>query len=223
MPRHRLPAIFRSVRFWVVAVVVVAGLALLYHKLDLETVRAQAERLNGVVAFALLVILPLLGFPVSVMHVAAGMRFGVPLGLTLVWLSILLQLLASHALVHWQRKFFARRFKAVREKIPAGAHLPVTVFTMLVPGVPYFAKNYLVPLIGVPLRLYLAIGFPMHAARSTIAVIFGGQADELTPARVLLMLAYAATILTVSWWLLRRIRTTLGDQPRVGNGRKQRA
>lgn len=219
----RWPAFLRSPRFWIIIVVVIAGLILLHHEVDLETVRGKAAELPGGLAFLLLTVLPLVGFPASVLHVVAGVRFGIPLGLALVWLSILLQLLASYALVHWKRRFFERRFKSVREKIPAGAHAPVTVFTMLIPGAPYFAQNYTLPLIGVPLRLYLGICLPMHAARSSIAVIFGGQSHQFTLGRVLLMVAYCAVILTASWWALRRLQTTLGDQRRAGNGRKQPA
>ena len=206
-----------------ITVVVAAGIGLLYHQVDLETVRTKAAELNGGVAFLLLTILPLAGFPVTVLHIAAGMRFGIPLALGLVWASILLQLLASYALVRWQRAFFTRRFKSVRDRIPPGGHLPVTVFTMLIPGVPYFAKNYTLPVIGVPLRLYLGVCLPLHAARSSVAVLFGGQTHQLTTGRVLLILAYGAAILAASWWALRRLRTKLGDRRAKGNGRKQPA
>ena len=223
MHRRRWPAFLRSPSFWFIAIAAIAGLALLYHEVDLETVRTHAARLNGGIAFLLLTILPLVGCPVSVLHVAAGMRFGTPLGLALVGLSVLLQLLASYGLVHWRRHFFARRFKAVREKIPPGAHLPVTVFTMLVPGVPYFAKNYTLALIGVPLRLYLGVCLPLHVAHAVVAVAFGGQSHELTLGRGLLILAYVAVLLAISWWALRRLRTKLGDRPPTADGRKRPA
>lgn len=223
MPARAQFSLLRSKRFWVAAVVVLAGCALLYQRIDIDAVRAAASKLNGGLAFALLTVLPLVGFPVSVLHVAAGVRFGVPLGLALVWCSILLQLLASYGLVRWKRRFFAHRFKSIREKIPKGAHASVTVFTMLIPGAPFFAQNYTLALIGVPFRLYVGICLPMHAARSSIAVILGGEAQHLTPARVLLILLYAATILAASWWAFRRIRSTLGDRPTVASGRKQPA
>lgn len=202
---------------------VIVGLVLLRQEIDVETVRTRARDLPGWLAFLLLVVLPLGGFPASLLHVGAGVRFGIPLGLALVWLSILLQLLASYGLVHWRRKFFAGRFRSIRKRIPPGAHAPVTVFTMLIPGAPYFAQNYTLPLLGVPLRLYLSICLPIHGARSVIAVVFGGQSHELTPGWVLAMLGYAAVVLGASWWALRRLKTTLGDQPRAGNGRKQPA
>jgi uncharacterized membrane protein YdjX (TVP38/TMEM64 family) len=210
-------------RFWVTAVLIAAGVAVLYHQVDLDRVRDTAEKLNGGVAFLLLTLLPLIGFPVSVLHVAAGLRFGVPLGLALVWTSILLQLLASYGIVHWKRRYFAQRFKSLREKIPHGAHASVTVFTMLIPGAPFFAQNYTLAVIGVPLRLYLPICLPMHAARSSIAVILGGESQHLTPLRVSLLLLYVAAVLGASWWAWRRIRSTLGDRPTMAGGRKQPA
>lgn len=219
----RWPPLLRTTRFWVIAVLTVTALILLNREFDMKTVHAAAARMNGPLAFFLLVVLPMVGFPASILHVVAGMRFGILLGLALVNLSILLQMLASFALVHWRKEFFAARFKSVREKIPPGSHVAVTVFTMLVPGAPYCAQNYVLPLLGVPLRIYLGIGFPMHAARTIIAVVFGDQSDKLTVERVLLMLAYTALVGLASWWALRRLQTKLEDQPPAGNGRKQRA
>lgn len=219
----RWPPLLRTGRFWVIAGVTVTALILLNREFDLKTVHSLAERMNGPLAFFLLVVLPLVGFPASVLHVVAGMRFGIPLGLALVNLSIVLQMLASFGLVRWRKKFFAARFKSVREKIPPGSHVAVTVFTMLIPGAPYCAQNYVLPLLGVPLRIYLGIGLPLHAARTIIAVVFGDQSDQLTLGRVMLMLAYTVLVGLASWWALRRLQTKLGDQPPVGNGRKQPA
>jgi uncharacterized membrane protein YdjX (TVP38/TMEM64 family) len=221
-PLHRT-SFLRSPRFWVIVVLVIGGLVLLRQGIDVETVRTRARELPGWLAFLLLVALPLVGFPASLLHVGVGVRFGIPLGLGLVWLSILLQLLASYGLVHWRRAFFSRRFRSIRKRIPPGAHAPVTLFTMLIPGAPFFAQNYTLPLLGVPLRLYLLICLPIHGARSVIAVVFGGQSHELTPGWVLAMLGYVAVVLGASWWALRRLKTTLGDQPRAESGRKQPA
>jgi uncharacterized membrane protein YdjX (TVP38/TMEM64 family) len=208
---------------WITVVTIVVLMILLHDRVSLEEVRAEAEKLPGWLCFLLLTVLPLIGCPVSVLHAAAGLRFGLALGLPLVWLSILIQLVASYGLVHWRREFFARHLKSIRQRIPRGAHVPVTVFTMLVPGAPYFAQNYALALIGVPFRIFLAICLPMHAARSSIAVMIGGESHDLTTGKVLLILAYGAAILGASWWALRRLRTKLGDQRRAESGRKQPA
>jgi len=213
----------RSKRLWLIVVTVAVCLILLHEKVSIEEVRAEAEKLPGWLCFLLLTLLPLVGCPVNILQAAAGLRFGLWPGLPLVWLSIALQLLASYGLVHWQREFFARHLESIRRKIPPGAHAPVTVFTMLIPGAPFFAQNYALALIGIPFRLYIAICLPMHAARSSIAVMIGGESHDLTPGKVLLILAYGAAILASSWWALRRLRTKLGDRRRAENDRKQHA
>lgn len=193
----------------IIGAVVCIGAALLSRKIDIDTVHAYAERLNGGVAFLLLTVLPLVGFPVTVLHVAVGIRFGVPLGLTLVAASVLLQLLASYALVHLFRDKFAKRLEPVKKRIPKTAHSSMTLFTMLLPGVPYFAKNYVLPLLGVPLRTYLLICLPIHVLRSTVAIIFGDKSDDLTPGKIAALAAYFCLTLAVSWWMFRRMRSQL--------------
>jgi uncharacterized membrane protein YdjX (TVP38/TMEM64 family) len=197
----------------------------LYKQIDVEAVHAQAARLNAVVAFALLVVLPLLGFPASLLHVAAGIRFGAGLGLVLVCASILIQLLASHTLVRLWRPYFerARWVKKVRSRIPEGAHASVTIFTVLLPGAPYAAINYVLPLIGVPLRTFLLCAWPLHTLRSTVTVVFGDQSAHLTAGRLVGLLAYALAILGVSWWTYHRLQSQFsGPRPAAGD-RKQRA
>jgi len=206
-----------------IGLAVCVGLALAYRQIDLKAVQERAARLNGFAVFALLTVLPLLGFPVTVVHVAAGIRFGVKLGLILVPVSILLQLLASYALVHLWHDLFARRLATVQKRIPRGAHSAVSIFTVLLPGVPYFAKNYVLPLVGVPLRTYLACCLPIHVVRCALPVILGAKSHELTPARWIAVVAYALILLGVSWWTYRRLRVQLEGRPPAASGRKQSA
>jgi uncharacterized membrane protein YdjX (TVP38/TMEM64 family) len=211
----------------IVPVVLIVGAiaAALYHQIDIEAVHAYAARINGGMAFALLVVLPLLGFPASVLHVAAGIRFGAALGLALVCASILLQLLASYAIVRlWRQRFErARWVKKVRARIPEGAHASVTVFTVLLPGVPYAAINYVLPLVGVPLRTFLLCAWPLHTLRSTVTVALGGQSAHLTATRLAGLLAYALTILGVSWWTYHRLQSRFASRRPAAGDPKRRA
>lgn len=207
------------------AVVVGAIAIVVYSQVDVEAVHAQAVRFNGGAAFALLVVLPLLGFPVSVLHVAAGIRFGAALGLVLVSSSILIQLLASYAIVRiWRQRFeHARWVQKIRERIPDGAHASVCIFTVLLPGVPYAAINYVLPLIGVPLRTFVVCAWPLHTLRSTVTVVFGDQSTHLTAARLAVLLAYALLIAGASWWTYRRMQSQFEGPPPVAGDRKQSA
>jgi uncharacterized membrane protein YdjX (TVP38/TMEM64 family) len=206
----------------IIGVLVCVAAALLYRKFDIDTVHEYASGLNGVVVFLLLTVLPLFGFPVTVLHVVVGMRFGIPLGLTLAAISITLQLLASYLLVHFFREKFARRLEPVRQRIPKTAHGSMCLFTMLLPGVPYFAKNYVLPLLGVPFRTYLLVCLPIHIIRSSIAIIFGEMSDDLTPTRITCLVLYFAATFSVSWWMFRRMRAQVKKTPARSGGASHR-
>jgi uncharacterized membrane protein YdjX (TVP38/TMEM64 family) len=211
----------------VISFFAVVGLAagLFYYYGDIEAVHRAAARLNGFVAFALLTVLPLLGFPASVLHIAAGIRFGGPLGLALVALSILLQLLASYAIVHfWRARLDRLRFlRRVRERLPEGAHPSVCVLAVLLPGAPFAAINYSLPLIGVPLRTYLLCCLPIHVLRSTVTVLLGHQSAHLTAPRLAVLGAYGLLVFAASWWTYRKVRSKLGGPPPAAGGRRQPA
>ena len=207
------------------ALVLGAIAALVYSRIDIKKIHEQAAGFNALLAFALLVVLPLVGFPASILHVAAGIRFGAAVGLSLVSLSILVQLLASYGMVRLWRQHFesARWVKKVRARLPAGAHASVCVFTVLLPGAPYAAINYVLPLVGVPLRTYLLCAWPLHTLRSTITVAFGDQSADLSAARLAVLLAYALTIFGASWWTYRRLQSQFEGRPPAAGDRKQLA
>lgn len=204
------------------AILACIGVALLYRQIDIDAIHHRAEGLNGVLVFVLMTVLPLVGFPVTVTHAVAGMRFGLPLGLTLVAVSITLQMLASYALVKLLPGFFASRLSSLRRRLPHAAHTPLTIFTMLLPGVPYFAQNYVLPLVGVPLAPYLLWGVPIHLARSVVGLAFGDMSDDLTPARLAGFAAYFVVITITCAWSFRRLQAQMKNPRPKAGGRKRR-
>ncbi len=225
MPAKKKPAPLQLPWRRTLAGFVLVGLilALVFKRVPMDTIHAYANRLNGGVAFLLLTALPLVGFPASVLHVAAGIRFGLKLGLALVATSILLQLLASYALVHLFRDRFAHRLAPLRQRIPSGAHPSICVLAVLLPGAPFAAINYVLPLLGVPLRTYLLCCLPLHVLRSTVTVTFGDQSDKLTTARAVVLGIYALLVLGGSWWTYRRLQGQLSNPPSAAGGRKRPA
>lgn len=225
----QLPAFVRDFEFtrkkviWiVVAILACVGITLLYRQIDVAALHERAKGINGALIFTLMVVLPLVGFPVSVGHAVAGVRFGLGLGLALVAMSIVLQMLLSYALVKAMPKLFAKRFEGIRKRLPHGAHTPVTQFTMLLPGVPYFAQNYVLPVIGVPLGTYLRWGVPIHIAKSIVGVIFGDMSDDLTPGRIAGFVAYTVFTTVACAWAFQRLQAQMkGPSPR-GDDRKPR-
>lgn len=207
----------------IIAACVAGAAALLANQVDMKEVHDYAARLDGRVAFALLTVLPLFGFPVNILHIAAGIRFGIPGGLAAVAGSVLIQLLASYLLVNLFRDRFEKWLAPIRQRIPEGAHVNICVLALLLPGAPFAAINYTLPLIGVPLRTYILCCWPIHVMRSTVTVALGSHSDHLTAARLAGLAAYALLILGVSFLTYRRLKAQLGDQPPAASGRKQPA
>jgi uncharacterized membrane protein YdjX (TVP38/TMEM64 family) len=199
------------------------GIAIFYRHIDLAEIHARAERLNGPAVFAAIVVLPLVGFPVSVMHAVAGLRFGFALGIPLVALSTVAQLLLAFSLVKLLPNFFQRRFDRLHRRLPRAAHRPLTIFTMLLPGVPYFAQIYVLPLAGVPLRIFLLYGLPINFARSIAGVLFGDLSDRLTPWRLAGFVVYTIAVTAACAWSFRRLQERLKVPRATAGGRKRHA
>lgn len=193
-------------------VIAIVGLALLYRQIDIAAVHRRADAFDGVVVFVAMVVLPLLAFPISVVHAVAGLRFGIGWGCVLVALATFLQLLSAYGLVKLAPGFFARRLEPMRQRLPAGTHRSLTLFTMLLPGVPYFAQIYVLPLVGVPLRIFLCWSLPINVARSVVGVTFGGLSGNLTPLRLAGFGTYFVAITLTCSWSFRRLRRKMREQ-----------
>ncbi len=192
------------------------------HLIDLPALHARAMELNGVIVVLCLALLPLVGVPASALHAVAGAKFGLPLGMMFVGLSIAFQLVASYAIVSAAPDFFARKFAWLHDRLPPATHRALTLFTMLLPGAPYFAQNYVLAIAGVPFRIYFGYSFPIHFARSLIGVTFGKWSEDPTPARIAVFVTYFVTVTVGCGLAFRRLRAQLHSQPPAANGRKRR-
>ncbi|HYP15785.1 MAG TPA: hypothetical protein VEQ65_01130 [Opitutus sp.] len=199
------------------------AVALLYRQIDVAALHERAQDIDGALIFVLMTVLPLVGFPVSITHAVAGVRFGLGLGLVLVAASIALQMLASYALVKAAPNLFARHMEPFRKRLPSAAHGPLTVFTMVLPGVPYFAQNYVLPLVGVPLGTYMLWGLPLHIAKSVVGIVFGDMSDNLTPARLAGFAGYAIFITVTTAWAFRRLQAQMKNPQSAASDPKRRA
>ena len=132
-------------------------------------------------------------------------------------------MLASFALVKAVPSLFAKRLDPLRKRLPKGAHGHVTVFTILLPGAPYFAKNYVLPLIGVPLPTYLLWGWPIHVVKSAVGIVFGDMSDDLSPLRITGFAIYLLISMGACAWAFRRMQAQMKGQRSTAGGRKRRA
>ncbi len=173
---------------------VLAGIGWWSGGIDLADWHDRARACPGAGVFAALILLPLAGVPVSVMHAIVGARFGLLQGCGLVVASLVLQTGASYLLVRWLPRRWKRRWSRLHAAVPAGAHRDLTLFAALLPGAPFALQLYLVPLAGVPFATGLAWSLPIHALRALVGLVFGHWSEHLTAARLAGFGVYAVLV-----------------------------
>ena len=207
----------------VAVVVALVALALLYRKIDMPALHQRAEAVNGVLVFALMTVLPLAGFPgawpmrspASGSDSAPGSRWN-----RLARAAVARELCAGQGEAE---TFCAPPRASEPATTPKGAHASVTQFTMLLPGAPFFAQVYVLPLVGVPLGIYLRCEHPDPSRKTTIGVVFGDMSDDLTPVRIAGFVTYTILVIAASAWAFRRLRERMQAPPPKAGGRKRRA
>jgi uncharacterized membrane protein YdjX (TVP38/TMEM64 family) len=201
----------RWFRFGVISVLgFVVFIGIFFWGIDPTVFHGWVEEMHGALVFLLMALLPLVGFPASIIFVVAGAKFGSGWGLLAVSASIALNLLATY----WICTSFLRRFvKSVFQKtkyrmpqVPEGEYVSITLLTVLVPGLPYSAKNYLLVLGGVPFKPYFWAALPGHIFHASLALFFGDLSDDLTPGRIAFLVVYALLLAGLSRHVVRRLK-----------------
>jgi uncharacterized membrane protein YdjX (TVP38/TMEM64 family) len=191
-----------------VAALLIAGISA--AGVDWAKIQQSIEALNGFLVFALMATLPVAGFSVGVVYLVAGAKFGPVLGGVAVAGATAIHLL----LTHWISRSFLRepllRLLARRNHhlpvIPRGENAAISVMAALVPGVPYFARNYLLALSGVPLRTYFWICLPIYVARSYVTIFLGDLSGDPSRSGFMVLVAVYAVKLGICAYLLARLR-----------------
>lgn len=153
------------------AMVVLLALGLwIYHanggEFSREDIVEYGKGMSPVWFVASFLILPLFGFPISILLVLAGVKFGLWGGMGLAAAGILLHNMLAYHLVH---RWFHARFKNWLEK--SGHSIPdmkgqnqvwFTALFATIHGPPYALKLYLLALTDVPFMIYFWVGAPIY-------------------------------------------------------------
>jgi uncharacterized membrane protein YdjX (TVP38/TMEM64 family) len=185
-----------------------------FTELDFATVRdatlRSIEGLNPILLFLLMATLPVAGFSVGLMYLVAGARFGPLVGGAGAPPATAIHLLATHWISRSflrapLERFFARRKHRLPE-IPPGEEASISVMAALVPGPPYFARNYLLALSGIPLRVYFWICLPIYVARSYITIFLGDLTGDPNGRTLFILIAVYAVKVAICAYLIARFR-----------------
>jgi uncharacterized membrane protein YdjX (TVP38/TMEM64 family) len=147
-----------------------------------EAISVYGTRFPWVI-FTALVILPGFGFPASALLLLAGAIWGSSLqsGLTAL-AAIALNISWTHSLAAGPGRHLAIRLLGDRwlrwHTMPRNDHLKLACLLRLTPGVPLFVQNYVLGLLGVPLRESLLIAIPVTGLYVFGFVLTGGALFE---------------------------------------------
>jgi uncharacterized membrane protein YdjX (TVP38/TMEM64 family) len=217
--RHSLlfDGVPRSRSFWIgggVVAIAAAVAALLIWRSDFEwsVVMTLVDRINPIAVIPLMAVLPVFGFPIVLVYLMAGARFG-PVGGGLVVAGVTaFHLLATHAVAQSFlrgpiQRFVERRHKKLPE-IPPDEHAAIALIAALAPGLPYVVRNYILALSGVRLRVYFWICLPVYVARSYVTIMLGDFGSDPSGRRILIIAAIDVLKISICggviWWLRRR-------------------
>lgn len=196
--------------FWVSTLAGIALIVVLFSVLDLKWLHTHAQQLSGEIVFALTVILPLIGVPVSAVYVIAGAKFGLGWGLTLSLVAIALHLIASWWIAHgWLKRPLEALFRKMGRqipKVPRGESVPVCLLVALLPGASYALKNYLLALAGVPLRPFFWTLLPSHFVHAALAICFGDFTGDMTTPKIIFLVSYALLVIGLGHYVVKRLK-----------------
>lgn len=203
--RHKI-----VLRLIVAALVLVGVIALIWSEaIDLKAAREWMQSLNPAMLIVLMAILPLFGFSVSVVYLVAGAAFGGVAGVAVVTGITAVHLLGSHWLGHYLRRpveYVLRKRNIKVPAIPVGEEKSLSVVAVLTPGPPYFLRNYVLALSGIPLRTYFWIGWPIYVIRSFLVIFVGDLGSEMTWERGFILGGIFLLKVSICAFILYRMR-----------------
>jgi uncharacterized membrane protein YdjX (TVP38/TMEM64 family) len=204
---------FKPGRNWVrkiLAAVLLCGVgACLGLHVDFAEARHWIEGIDGVWFFLLLAVLPILGFPLSVLQILAGAKFGFWTGMSVTAVAMCVHLLGAH----WVGSGFlkvpvSRLLSRTRFRLPQVRGSEQSVLGFLVPLLPgsYTVKNYLMVLGGVSLRTLLCVCLPVYAVRASSGIFLGGISGHLTPWLIALLVVGKIVAVVLTIWVIKHFR-----------------
>ncbi|MFP4237596.1 MAG: hypothetical protein ACLFRQ_08660 [Desulfonatronovibrio sp.] len=191
------------------AVGLVAGIR---YELFAKTVEIIHQDISSALFIILTIVLPVIGFPISIFLVLAGIKFGTIYGI-LLWLLILpFHALIGFFLALWVRKPLKQISSRMGYPIPPLPEKGTAMFSFLflaIPGIPYAGKNYILSLAGAPFRYCVIMNFIVQFPQGIPFIILGESVMELDPVLFYIALALILLIYILLRWLKNRYRSKI--------------
>lgn len=194
-----------------VILAIIAGVMLTLHFMEFEwrDVPGMLEQVNRPLALLIMAALPIIGFPISAVYLAAGALFGPGWGGLVVAGISVCHISATHVLARTLlRGTFERWRTAWSKRLPAiteGDNVSMVAMIVLVPGLPYIARNILLSVSNVPLRYLLGVGVPLYVMRSYTTLYLGNAGADPSLNTLIILGVIFVVKLGISALLLKRL------------------
>ncbi len=184
-----------------------------FTELEWRQVPAALERVSPPLALLIMATLPLIGFPISAVYLTAGLIFGPWLGLLVVAGTTAVHLVVTQLLARTvlRRPIERWRLKWSRRipEVPPKEQITLVAMIVIVPGLPYFARNCLLAFSRIPWRLLLGVALPLYVLRSTTTIFLGDLGSEPSRMALIILVSVYALKVGVSALLFRRLKRSL--------------
>ncbi len=166
------------------------------------------NNVNPFVFLLLMLVLPIIGAPLSLFVLLIGIKFGILGGLVLTGLLMGLHMICTYYVVHsFLRGWIIKLLK--RLKLPSYPskrtlntwHL---VIFMLIPGLPYTIKNNLLALSGIEFKRYLLINWTTQYPLSIPLVLAGAAVIEMNPLTISVVLMLLILVVFLQQYARRK-------------------
>lgn len=205
----------------IAGIILMAGYAAGSRDMLVRIISLTNENTPTPLFITLFVILPIFGFPISLFLLVLGIKFGLVAGIALMAIIMPIHMIVSFALAKIAGdliRSILSRGSYIIPQVPPDKQVRFAFLIAAVPGLPYAVKNFLLPLAGIPFRLYLGMNWGCQAVMAVPAVILGTSVADLNP----LMFISAIAGLVVIYLVISRIEKKHGKHNDLTAGEKAR-
>jgi uncharacterized membrane protein YdjX (TVP38/TMEM64 family) len=199
---------------WTTVIVIALALGGLSHAVSLKTIHAWSNDINAWLLILLILVLPLIGMPMSICGIVIGAKFGVTNGLIVTAVAVAFHLSASWGIAKtWLHKPLEKILQKTRYKMPSmetGEYAGVCLLTALIPGPSYTLKNYFLGLSNLPFGIILGVGLPANIFAMSPGILFGSFSGTMNWQKAAFLIAYAVLLFVAAHWVVRIIRAHHG-------------
>ncbi len=162
-------------------------------------------------------LIPLIGAPISIFLIAAGLKYGVALGMLVTAGCMAVHHLAAWLVAHtWLRERLERWLEQCDYELPSIPRRHQTWFMIVfaaAPGLAYTIKLYAIALTDMPFRKYFWLGWPIHTFSSFLFIAMGGAAGNVH-AWVLAAFGICFVLsVGIAAWLKRKMKLQASPEP----------